>query len=118
MHAVLAAAARLDRDYLRDKTVEGQQAAAAKGRHGGRPKVIDDDMLIFALALRAGRAHAGDRRGMECVTFIKWPPGRFPESMREGKHIPKSDGHYHRAPCRQSQTSSPDTSTGIDTGRM
>lgn len=53
MHGVLAAAPRLDRDYLRDKTVEGQQGAAAKGRHDGRSKVIDDDMLIFALALRA-----------------------------------------------------------------
>ncbi|GAA3942292.1 hypothetical protein GCM10023085_25080 [Actinomadura viridis] len=33
--------------------LEGQQAAAAKGNHGGRPKVIDDDMLTFAQALRA-----------------------------------------------------------------
>jgi hypothetical protein len=31
--------------------VEGSQAAAAKGNHGGRPKVIDDDMLLFARAL-------------------------------------------------------------------
>jgi hypothetical protein len=31
--------------------VEGPQAAAAKGNHGGRPKVIDDDMLLFARAL-------------------------------------------------------------------
>jgi hypothetical protein len=27
--------------------------AAAKGRHGGRRKVIDDDMLLFAGALQA-----------------------------------------------------------------
>jgi DNA invertase Pin-like site-specific DNA recombinase len=53
LFAVLAVAAQLDRDYIRDKTLEGQQAAAAKGRHGGRPKVVDDDMLTFALALRA-----------------------------------------------------------------
>ncbi len=52
LFAVLAVAAQLDRDYIRDKTLEGQQAAAAKGRHGGRPKVFDDDMLTFALALR------------------------------------------------------------------
>lgn len=43
LFAVLAVAA----------TLEGQQAAAARGNHGGRPKVIDDDMLTFALALRA-----------------------------------------------------------------
>jgi hypothetical protein len=34
-------------------TLEGQQAAAAKGNHGGRPKVIDADSLTFAQALRA-----------------------------------------------------------------
>ena len=50
--AVLAVAAQLDRDYIREKTLEGQQTAAAKGNHGGRPKVIDDDMLTFAVALK------------------------------------------------------------------
>ena len=52
LFAVLAVAAQLDRDYIRDKTIEGQRAAAARGNHGGRPKVIDDDMLIYARALR------------------------------------------------------------------
>lgn len=52
LFAVLAVAAQLDRDYIREKTLEGQRAAAAKGNHGGRPKVFDDDMLTFALALR------------------------------------------------------------------
>ncbi|KPC61835.1 recombinase family protein [Streptomyces chattanoogensis] len=51
--AVLAASAQIDRNYIREKTLEGQQAAAAKGNHGGRPKVIDDDMLTFAVALEA-----------------------------------------------------------------
>jgi DNA invertase Pin-like site-specific DNA recombinase len=52
LFAVLAVAAQLDRNYIREKTVEGQAAAAAKGNHGGRPKVIDDDMLLFARALK------------------------------------------------------------------
>jgi DNA invertase Pin-like site-specific DNA recombinase len=52
LFAVLAVAAQLDRDYIREKTLEGHAAAAAQGRHSGRPKVIDDDMLIFAKALR------------------------------------------------------------------
>ena len=52
LFAVLAVAAQLDRDYIREKTLEGQAAAAAKGNHGGRPKVIDDDMLTFAIALK------------------------------------------------------------------
>ncbi|MER6257685.1 recombinase family protein [Streptomyces sp. NPDC001584] len=55
LFAVLAASAQIDRNYIREKTLEGQQAAAAaaKGNHGGRPKVIDDDMLTFAIALKA-----------------------------------------------------------------
>jgi DNA invertase Pin-like site-specific DNA recombinase len=52
LFAVLAVAAQLDRDYIREKTLEGQQAAAARGNHGGRPKVINDDDLLFARALR------------------------------------------------------------------
>jgi len=52
LFAVLAVAAQLDRNYIREKTLEGQQAAAARGNHGGRPKVIDADMLLFARALK------------------------------------------------------------------
>lgn len=52
LFAVLAVGAELDRNYICEKTLEGQQAAAAKGNHGGRPKVIDDDMLLFARALK------------------------------------------------------------------
>lgn len=52
LFAVLAVAAQLDRDYIREKTLEGQHAAAARGNHGGRPKVIDEDDVLFARALR------------------------------------------------------------------
>jgi DNA invertase Pin-like site-specific DNA recombinase len=51
-HAVLAAAADLDHDHIRAKTLAGQQEAALKGHHGGRPKVFDDDMLATARRLR------------------------------------------------------------------
>jgi len=50
--AVLAAAAQIERNYIREKTLEGQVVAASKGNHGGRPKVIDDDSLLLALALK------------------------------------------------------------------
>ncbi len=50
--AVLAAAAQIERNYIREKTLEGQATAAAKGNHGGRPKVIDEDMPTFAQALK------------------------------------------------------------------
>jgi hypothetical protein len=52
LFAVLAVAAQLDRDYIREKTLEGQRAAAARGNHGGRPKVLDEDDVLFARALR------------------------------------------------------------------
>ncbi|MFD3874852.1 recombinase family protein [Streptomyces sp. NPDC058623] len=50
--AVLAVAGQIERNYIREKTLEGQVIAASKGNHGGRPKVIDDDMLTFAIALK------------------------------------------------------------------
>jgi DNA invertase Pin-like site-specific DNA recombinase len=50
--AILAAAAQLDRDHVREKTREGQQAAATKGHRSGRPKVFDEDMLTLARKLR------------------------------------------------------------------
>jgi hypothetical protein len=50
--AVLAVAGQIERNYIREKTLEGQVIAAAKGNHGGRPKVIDDDSPTFALALK------------------------------------------------------------------
>ncbi|WP_454197337.1 hypothetical protein [Nocardia sp. Marseille-Q1738] len=52
LFAVLAVAGQIERNYVREKTLEGQAIAASKGNHGGRPKVIDDDSLTFALALK------------------------------------------------------------------
>lgn len=60
LFAVLAVAAQLDRDYIREKTLEGQREAAAAGRHGGRPAVIDPDALLFARALRDGGTSVPD----------------------------------------------------------
>jgi DNA invertase Pin-like site-specific DNA recombinase len=49
---VLAAADGLDRNHRREKSIEGQQAAAADGRRGGRPRVFDQEMTAAALAMR------------------------------------------------------------------
>jgi len=49
---VLAAAAGLDRSHRREKSIEGQQAAAAEGRRGGRPRVFDEEMTAAALTMR------------------------------------------------------------------
>ncbi|MFG2949874.1 hypothetical protein [Streptomyces adustus] len=51
MFFAVLAAAQIERNYIREKTLEGQVAAATKSNHGGRPKVIADDSLLFARAL-------------------------------------------------------------------
>ncbi|MFD7455020.1 recombinase family protein [Kitasatospora sp. NPDC059827] len=66
--AVLAAAAQIERNYIREKTLEGQQSATAKGNHGGRPKVIEDDMLTLAIALKD--------KGVPVPTHLGWTPYR------------------------------------------
>jgi DNA invertase Pin-like site-specific DNA recombinase len=45
--------AESEREYIREKSLEGQASARKRGRHGGRPKVVDDDMAAYARSLRA-----------------------------------------------------------------
>ncbi|MFG3054140.1 recombinase family protein [Kitasatospora sp. NPDC048239] len=47
------AMAETERESIREGTLEGLDAAARKGRHGGRPAVITDDMLHTVLRRRA-----------------------------------------------------------------
>ncbi|GAA0374321.1 recombinase family protein [Streptomyces blastmyceticus] len=51
--AVLAVSAEVEREGIREKTLEGLEAAARKGNHGGRPTVMDADKLAVAEARRA-----------------------------------------------------------------
>ncbi|MEU2674101.1 recombinase family protein [Streptomyces sp. NPDC007164] len=50
--AVLAVVGQIERNRIREEPLEGQVIAVSQGNHGGRPKVIDDDMLTFAVALK------------------------------------------------------------------
>jgi DNA invertase Pin-like site-specific DNA recombinase len=45
--------AETERESIREATLEGLNAASRKGRHGGRPPVITDDMLHTVLRRRA-----------------------------------------------------------------
>ena len=45
---------KLERENIRESTLEGLDTAARKGKHGGRPPVIPDDMLHTVLRRRAG----------------------------------------------------------------
>jgi DNA invertase Pin-like site-specific DNA recombinase len=53
LFAFFAAMAETEREAIREATLDGLTAAAANGRHGGRPPVITDDMLHTVLRRRA-----------------------------------------------------------------
>ncbi|MEV1170954.1 recombinase family protein [Nonomuraea sp. NPDC049784] len=52
LFAFFAGIAEPEREYIREKSLEGQAAARKRGRHGGRPKLFDDDMTAYARSLR------------------------------------------------------------------
>lgn len=50
---VLAALSGMEREYIRDRTLEGHESARARGKAIGGASVSDDTMLAMALHLRA-----------------------------------------------------------------
>jgi DNA invertase Pin-like site-specific DNA recombinase len=50
---VAAMAAEMERELIQERTLDGLAAAAAQGRKGGRPVLVDDDTLAVALSRRA-----------------------------------------------------------------
>ncbi|GAA1613578.1 hypothetical protein GCM10009733_007100 [Nonomuraea maheshkhaliensis] len=53
LFAFFAAMAETEREAIREATLEGLDAAARKGKHGGRPPVITEDMLHTVLRRKA-----------------------------------------------------------------
>ncbi|SEU36343.1 Resolvase, N terminal domain [Nonomuraea wenchangensis] len=53
LFAFFAGMAESEREYIREKSLEGQASARQRGRHGGRPKVFDNDMIAYARSLGA-----------------------------------------------------------------
>ncbi|WP_346342667.1 recombinase family protein [Streptomyces sp. SID685] len=49
---VLAAMSGMEREYIRDRTLEGHESARKRGKTIGGAGVTDDDMLSMALHLR------------------------------------------------------------------
>ena len=50
---VAAMAAEMERDLIRERTLDGLRAAQAQGRRGGRPAVVDEDTLTVVRARAA-----------------------------------------------------------------
>jgi DNA invertase Pin-like site-specific DNA recombinase len=47
---VAAMAAEMERDLIRERTLDGLRAAEAQGRRGGRPPAVDEDIMAAARA--------------------------------------------------------------------
>jgi DNA invertase Pin-like site-specific DNA recombinase len=47
---VAAMAAEMERDLIRERTLDGLRAAEAQGRRGGRPAAVNADVLAVARA--------------------------------------------------------------------
>jgi DNA invertase Pin-like site-specific DNA recombinase len=52
---VFGALAEFERDIIRERTMAGLKAARARGRKGGRPKIMDEKMVAMAKTLMADR---------------------------------------------------------------
>ena len=55
---VIGAFAELERNLIRERTMAGLAAARARGRHGGRPKALDEEGFAMALELYQGNKNS------------------------------------------------------------
>ena len=55
---VFGALAEFERDIIRERTMAGLKAARARGRKGGRPRVMDDKIIAMAKALMADHSNS------------------------------------------------------------
>ena len=54
---VFGALAEFERDIIRERTMAGLKAARARGRKGGRPKLMDEKMIAMAKTLMADHSN-------------------------------------------------------------
>ncbi|WP_374225489.1 hypothetical protein [Actinomadura sp. NEAU-AAG7] len=72
---VLAAMSGMEREYIRDRTLDGHESARKRGKPIGGAGVTDDDMLSMALHPRARHRHAdaARARGTGRRPRVRWP---------------------------------------------
>jgi len=85
LFAFFAAMAETERENIREATLEGLNAAARKGRHGGRPPVITDDMLHTVLRRRASGESVESIRPDLIIPAGRQTQRTHPEP---GQHLP------------------------------
>jgi DNA invertase Pin-like site-specific DNA recombinase len=76
---IFAALAEFERDIIKERTAAGLVAARARGRKGGRPKVMDTKKVAMANALRADPnlsvAEICRQLGVSETTFYRYTTG-------------------------------------------
>jgi DNA invertase Pin-like site-specific DNA recombinase len=71
LFAFFAGMAESECEHIREKSLEGQASGREHGRHGGRPKVVDDDMADYARSLRANGVPVSQIAQMLVITSGK-----------------------------------------------
>jgi DNA invertase Pin-like site-specific DNA recombinase len=76
---VLAALSGMEREYIRDRTLEGHESARTRGKHIGGAAVTDENMLSMALHLRGQDLSLRDIAARLVITSGK-KKGRHPSA--------------------------------------
>ena len=58
VYHVFASIAEFERELIRERTLAGLESARARGRHGGRPRALDENKAKLARKLKAEGAHS------------------------------------------------------------
>ncbi|MBA2271815.1 MAG: recombinase family protein [Chthoniobacterales bacterium] len=81
---IFGALAEFERDVIRERTNAGLEAARARGRHSGRPTVMDDRKLKLALAMHRDRqtpaAEICRTLGISKATFYRSVQAGMPQA--------------------------------------
>ncbi|HNC17705.1 MAG TPA: recombinase family protein [Accumulibacter sp.] len=70
---LFASLAEFERNLIRERTQAGLKAARARGRHGGRPKKLNDREKAMAKSLMADPRHRGHRHRGQVLHLIIFP---------------------------------------------
>ncbi|MFG1620166.1 recombinase family protein [Nonomuraea wenchangensis] len=95
---VLAALSGMEREYIRDRTLEGHESARARGKTIGGAAVTDDAMLSMALHLRAQNLSLRDIAARLVITTGK-KKGRHPSPATVLRMLREHDDSSAAAPA-------------------
>ena len=110
---IFAAFAEFERELIAERTMAGLAAARARGRMGGRPRKMDRDTLIIAMAAMADRktvaAEVARRLGLTTTTLYAYvngdgTPKAAGQAVLDGTHPGTKP---RRRPPQASRPSSP-----------